>query len=115
MPSNHCRTNEAKSREARVSVGSPIEVGMSQNERLISHARSVGKTGAPKLGRRKTGAERLAAAKSKRCRIVSVSFQLLARNFGNPIQSLASQSIPTWNQIVSWLKEMETLRQKGVA
>jgi len=24
--------------------------------------------------------------------------------------SLASQSIPSWNQIISWLKEMETLR-----
>jgi len=23
---------------------------------------------------------------------------------------LASQSIPSWNQIISWLKEMETLR-----
>ena len=25
---------------------------------------------------------------------------------------VASQSIPSWNQIISWLKEMETLRQK---
>lgn len=24
--------------------------------------------------------------------------------------SLASQNVPTWNQIISWLKEMETLR-----
>jgi len=27
--------------------------------------------------------------------------------------NLASQSIPSWNQIISWLKEMETLRQIG--
>jgi hypothetical protein len=26
------------------------------------------------------------------------------------LRMLASQSIPTWNQIISWLKEMETLR-----
>jgi len=25
--------------------------------------------------------------------------------------ALASQSIPSWNQIGEWLKEMETLRQ----
>jgi hypothetical protein len=25
--------------------------------------------------------------------------------------SLASQSIPTWNQIISWLTEMESLRK----
>jgi hypothetical protein len=26
------------------------------------------------------------------------------------IDLLASQSIPSWNQIISWLREMETLR-----
>ena len=26
--------------------------------------------------------------------------------------ALASQRVPTWNRIVSWLKEMETLSQK---
>lgn len=26
------------------------------------------------------------------------------------VSLLASQSIPSWNQIISWLKEMETLR-----
>jgi hypothetical protein len=26
------------------------------------------------------------------------------------VGKLASQSIPSWNQIISWLKEMETLR-----
>ena len=27
---------------------------------------------------------------------------------------LASQSVPTWNQIISWLKEVETLRRNAV-
>jgi hypothetical protein len=33
----------------------------------------------------------------------------IRRNFGG--KSLASQSIPSWNQIIDWLKEMEMLRQ----
>ena len=29
-------------------------------------------------------------------------------------ESLASQSIPSWNQIIVWLKEMESLRNCGL-
>ena len=27
-----------------------------------------------------------------------------------PLKFLASQSIPSWNHIIAWLREMETLR-----
>jgi len=33
------------------------------------------------------------------------------RGISSGDSSLASQSIPSWNQIIAWLKEMETLRQ----
>src|SRR5215472_11036358 len=33
------------------------------------------------------------------------------RKLSQAKSSLASQSIPSWNQIISWLREMETLRQ----
>ena len=38
------------------------------------------------------------------------SFQL-PRGLSEGNSSLASQSIPSWNQIIDWLKEMEMLRQ----
>ena len=31
------------------------------------------------------------------------------------LKVLASQSIPSWNQIILWLKEMETLRTGAIA
>ena len=34
-----------------------------------------------------------------------------SRDISKGNSSLASQSIPTWNQIIAWLKEMETLLQ----
>jgi hypothetical protein len=33
------------------------------------------------------------------------------KEMSREIKLLASQTVPTWNQIISWLNEMRTLRQ----
>ncbi len=41
--------------------------------------------------------------------VTALAFSYL-QQISKSISSLASQSIPSWNRIAAWLKEMETLR-----
>lgn len=36
---------------------------------------------------------------------------MIAEESFKKVKLLASQSIPTWNQIISWLQEIESLRE----
>ena len=50
---------------------------------------------------------------SLKARVIEPFQLVFAFSYCRGFQSLASQSIPSWNQILAWLKEMETLRQNA--
>jgi hypothetical protein len=43
-----------------------------------------------------------------------IIYTQFAENFRSRFKLLASQSIPSWNQIMSWLRKMDSLRQNRI-